>query len=83
MAEKTALLAPMAKARVRMTVREKVGDLAKLGVHLLIGRALGKKGFPPGHDRLLVHGLQNVDHCSCQPLPVRFFARQLLAALRR
>ena len=56
---------------------------AKLGVHLLVGRGLGKKGFPPGHDRLLFHGLQNVDHCSCQPLPIRFFARQLLAALRR
>src|SRR5258707_15876582 len=44
MAEKTALLAPMAKARVRMTIREKVGDLRmKRKADLRLARVASKR----------------------------------------
>ncbi len=54
---------------------------AEFGVHLRVGSALLKNGFPPGHGKLLLRGLNDIGHRTGQAIPVRFFTFQLLAAL--
>ena len=56
---------------------------AQFGIKLPPRGTLGKKEFPPRHRALLIRSLENLRHRAGQPIPIRFLAGQLLAALRR
>ncbi len=56
---------------------------AKLGIKLRVERAFPKDRFPSEHRGLLFGRLKYVPHGSGKAVPVRFLARQLLAALGR
>src|SRR4030095_8686960 len=56
---------------------------AKLGIELRVQSAFAEKRLPPKHGGLLLCRLKYVAYGSGKAVPIRFLARQMLAALRR